>query len=70
MIVDLNNLPAWKCFEVVSYCWGNSIEIEKCLNYVCGLYSDHDLEFDIPDEHITWMIMKGYFNEQDHRILW
>lgn len=59
MIVDLKNLPCWNVMKIVDYCWKQSIEREKCLNF---LYNDNDWEFDIPDEHITWMVLKGYFN--------
>ena len=62
MIVNLKNLPAWKCIQIVDYCVENSIESKKCFNFVF-FNGEDDLEFDIPDEHITWMALKGYFNE-------
>lgn len=64
MIVDLNNLPALKCIQIVDYCWENSIEPDKCLDFVLGLRTDkEDLEFDIPEEHITLMILSGIICE-------
>lgn len=59
MIVDLKNLPAKVFFNVVQYCWENSIESKKCLNFTFECETLQDLEFDIPDEHITYMILKG-----------
>ena len=62
MKINLKNLPAWKSSEIVEYCWENLIDPAKCLNYMY-FTGDDDLEFDIPDKHITWMVLKGYFNE-------
>jgi len=62
MKVNLKNLPAMKSLEIVEYCWENFIEPKKCLNFI-HFTGEDDLEFDIPDEHIIWMALKGYFNE-------
>jgi hypothetical protein len=61
MIVDLKNLPAKVCFNIVDYCCDNLIEPEKCLNFRFECELCEDLEFDIPDEHVTYMILKGIF---------
>jgi hypothetical protein len=62
MKLNLKNLPAIKSMEIVQYCWDNQIEPKKCMDFVYWR-GDLDFEFDIPDEHITWMTLKGYFNE-------
>ena len=62
MKVNLKNLPAIKSMKIVEYCWENFIEPKKCMDFVYWR-GDLDFEFDIPDEHITWMALKGYFNE-------
>lgn len=62
MKLNLKNLPAKKSMDIVQYCWENFIEPKKCMDFVYW-NGDRDFEFDIPDQHITWMTLKGYFNE-------
>lgn len=61
MIVNLAQLPWRTNFRIVDYCLANNIEIKKCHNFIRRATTD--LEMNIPDEHITILILKGIFDE-------
>jgi hypothetical protein len=54
MKIDLDELPSYRD------CKENRIEIQKCFEFYHQVdYDGKDSIFDIPEEHITWMILKG-----------
>lgn len=61
MIIRLGELPNWGVAnDVVLYCIENSIEPEKCFIYFNRVdYPKSELLFNIPNEHIIWMRLKG-----------
>lgn len=61
IIIDLDELPSWRVAnDVVLYCIENSIEPQKCFEFVNDVdYPGRDLLFNIPEKHITWMRLKG-----------
>lgn len=61
MKIDLDELHSYRdALTVVQYCKENHIEIQKCFEFYHQVDYDGKNEiFDIPDEHITWMRLKG-----------
>ena len=64
MKIDLDEMPNRISLRVVEYCVENGIELQKCWEFLNWVdYDGRDWVMNIPDEHITWMVLKGYFNE-------
>lgn len=64
MKIDLDELPNRIALRIVEYCVENGIESQKCWEFLNWVdYHGRDWAMNIPDEHITWMILKGYFDE-------
>jgi len=60
MKIDLDELLWRDAQKIVQYCKENHIEIQKCFEFYHQVDYDGKNEiFDIPDEHITWMRLKG-----------
>lgn len=65
MNIDLNELPWQITYAIVEYCVEHIIEPKKCYQFLYWHHfrnnnaADLDLIFDIPEEHITWMRLKG-----------
>lgn len=61
MKIDLDELYSFNdALNIVQYCKENNIEIQKCFEFYHQVdYDGKDSIFDIPDEHITWMRLKG-----------
>ncbi len=60
MKIDLLPVPYKIATNIVQYCIENRIELEKCYDFINqGYHLRLDLVFDIPNEHIIWMRLKG-----------
>jgi hypothetical protein len=60
MLINLNQLPWHQVYNIVDYCIENHIEKQKCFKILdCTPLMGMDGILDIPEKHITWMILRG-----------
>ena len=65
MTVDLKNLPWQLARDIIQYCWENQIEMEKCFRFIHLVDDsgpDSDSILDIPEQHITWFLLKHVYH--------
>jgi len=59
MIVDLDPLPYRLAFNIIRYCVEHNIDREKCMELLEASPAHVvDWTLDIPEEHISWMLLK------------
>lgn len=60
MIIDIDEIPWRAAYEIVKYCNENNIESQKCFEFMNQIdYPGQTCIFDIPEEHIIWLKLKG-----------
>lgn len=60
MIIDIKEIPWRAAYEIVEYCTENNIESQKCFEFINQVdYPGKKFIFDIPEEHIIWLKLKG-----------
>lgn len=63
MKIELNSNLPWRTeHNILLYCIDNNIEEEKISKYfylAMNKLLDGPIEIDVPDEHVTWMILKS-----------